>query len=69
MTDSNTTPVGQTFHIVITCADGLEIPLQTELASFGIDTQIERTGRLIATLTLAVWGFALQRESKQLPVG
>ena len=53
MTDSNTTPVGQTFHIVITCADGLEIPLQTELASFGIDTQIERTGRLMATLTLA----------------
>ena len=53
MTDSNTTPVGQTFHIVITCADGLETPLQTELASFGIDTQIERTGRLMATLTLA----------------
>lgn len=53
MTDSNTTPVGQTFHIVITCADGLEIPLQTELVSFGIDTQIERTGRLMATLTLA----------------
>ena len=53
MTDSNTTPVGQTFQIVITCADGLEIPLQTELASFGIDTQIERTGRLMATLTLA----------------
>lgn len=53
MTDSNTTPVRQTFHIVITCADGLEIPLQTELASFGIDTQIERTGRLMATLTLA----------------
>lgn len=53
MTDSNTTPVGQTFHIVITCADGLEIPLQTELASFGIGTQIERTGRLMATLTLA----------------
>jgi 23S rRNA (guanine2445-N2)-methyltransferase / 23S rRNA (guanine2069-N7)-methyltransferase len=53
MTDSNTTPVGQTFNIVITCADGLEIPLQTELASFGIDTQIERTGRLMAKLTLA----------------
>ena len=53
MTDSNTTPVGQTFHIVITCADGLEIPLQTELASFGMDAQIERTGRLMATLTLA----------------
>ena len=53
MTESNTTPVGQNFHIVITCADGLEIPLQTELASFGIDTQIERTGRLMATLTLA----------------
>lgn len=53
MTDSNTNHVEQTFHIVITCADGLEIPLQTELDSFGITAEIERTGRLAAKLTLS----------------
>ena len=42
-----------TFPIVITCADGLELPLQSELASFGIDATQERIGRLTATLTLA----------------
>ncbi len=43
----------QQFPIIITCADGLELPLQTELTSFGIQTTIEKTGRLHAELTLA----------------
>ena len=45
-------PPKPTFAIVITCADGLELPLQTELASFGIEAVIDRTGRLNANLTL-----------------
>ncbi len=31
---------------IITCADGLETPLQTELDSFGIASEIKSTGRL-----------------------
>lgn len=34
------------FDFIITCADGLETPLQTELTSFGIDSDIKSTGRL-----------------------
>ena len=45
-------PPKPTFAIVITCADGLELPLQTELANFGIEAVIDRTGRLNANLTL-----------------
>ena len=36
----------QQFDFIITCADGLETPLQTELSSFGIDATIKSTGRL-----------------------
>ncbi|WP_230660645.1 bifunctional 23S rRNA (guanine(2069)-N(7))-methyltransferase RlmK/23S rRNA (guanine(2445)-N(2))-methyltransferase RlmL [Psychrobacter sp. I-STPA10] len=43
----------QTFAIVITCADGLEAPLQTELTTFGIASDISSTGRLNVTATLA----------------
>ena len=38
--------------LIITCADGLEAPLQTELTSFGIASEIKSTGRLAATGTL-----------------
>lgn len=37
---------------IITCADGLELPLQTELDSFGIKSDIKSTGRLAVTGTL-----------------
>ncbi|WP_218689456.1 bifunctional 23S rRNA (guanine(2069)-N(7))-methyltransferase RlmK/23S rRNA (guanine(2445)-N(2))-methyltransferase RlmL [Psychrobacter sp. BF1] len=33
-------------ELIITCADGLEAPLQTELTSFGIASEIKSTGRL-----------------------
>lgn len=39
-------------ELVITCADGLEAPLQTELTSFGIASDIKSTGRLTVTGTL-----------------
>ena len=38
--------------LIITCADGLEAPLQTELTSFGITSDIKSTGRLAVTGTL-----------------
>ena len=38
--------------LIITCADGLEAPLQTELTSFGITSEIKSTGRLAVTGTL-----------------
>ena len=38
--------------LIITCADGLEAPLQTELTSFGIKSDIKSTGRLAVTGTL-----------------
>ncbi len=38
--------------LIITCADGLEVPLQTELTSFGITSEIKSTGRLTVTGTL-----------------
>lgn len=36
----------QQFDFIITCADGLEAPLQTELSSFGIASTFKSTGRL-----------------------
>lgn len=41
------------FDFIITCADGLEAPLQTELSSFGITSDIKSTGRLAARGPLA----------------
>lgn len=41
-----TTPARPLQPFIITCADGLELPLQTELASFGINSEIKSTGRL-----------------------
>ena len=38
--------------LIITCADGLEAPLQTELTSFDIASDIKSTGRLAVTGTL-----------------
>ena len=35
--------------LIITCADGLEAPLQTELSSFGIASEMKSTGRLAVT--------------------
>ncbi|WP_435978841.1 bifunctional 23S rRNA (guanine(2069)-N(7))-methyltransferase RlmK/23S rRNA (guanine(2445)-N(2))-methyltransferase RlmL [Psychrobacter sp. DM4] len=40
------------YDFVITCADGLETPLQTELDSFGIASDIKSTGRLSVNGTL-----------------
>lgn len=47
------TSATQTFPIIITCAEGLETPLLTELSSFGITASQQRIGRLSADLTLA----------------
>lgn len=41
-----------TFDLIITCADGLEQPLQTELTSFGIDSEHISTGRLAVSVNL-----------------
>lgn len=41
-----------TYNIVITCADGLENSLQQELAQLKIDSYIEKTGKLTATVGL-----------------
>ena len=49
----NNQPDEQKFDIVITCADGLEAPLQTELITFGIASDISSTGRLNVSATLA----------------
>lgn len=43
----------QSFEFIVTCADGLEVPLQTELASFGLDASINSTGRLSVHTQLA----------------
>ncbi len=53
--------------LVITCADGLETPLQTELTSFGIDSEIKSTGRLAVTgslrdlYTICLWSRVASR--------
>lgn len=41
-----TSPARPLQSFIITCADGLELPLQTELTSFGITSEIKSTGRL-----------------------
>lgn len=54
-------------NLVITCADGLELPLQTELASFGINSEIKSTGRLTVTgslkdlYTICLWSRVASR--------
>ena len=45
-------PSELSLDLIITCADGLETPLQTELTSFGIASDIKSTGRLAVTGTL-----------------
>ena len=53
--------------LIITCADGLEAPLQTELTSFGIDSEIKSTGRLAVTgdlrdlYTICLWSRVASR--------
>ena len=53
--------------LIITCADGLEAPLQTELTSFGIASEIKSTGRLAATgslkdlYTICLWSRVASR--------
>ena len=54
-TTPNSSPVASaelSLDLIITCADGLEAPLQTELTSFGIASEIKSTGRLAVTGTL-----------------
>ena len=54
-TTPNSLPATSTelsLDLIITCADGLEAPLQTELTSFGIVSDIKSTGRLAVTGTL-----------------
>lgn len=46
------TSTALSLDLIITCADGLEVPLQTELTSFGIESDIKSTGRLTVTGTL-----------------
>ncbi|MBO1529889.1 bifunctional 23S rRNA (guanine(2069)-N(7))-methyltransferase RlmK/23S rRNA (guanine(2445)-N(2))-methyltransferase RlmL [Psychrobacter sp. F1192] len=45
-TTSSATSLDLTHDFIITCADGLEAPLQTELDSFGITSEVKSTGRL-----------------------
>lgn len=54
-TTPNSSPAASaelSLDLIITCADGLETPLQTELTSFGIASEIKSTGRLAVTGTL-----------------
>lgn len=53
LNNSHLTATIAAFPIIITCADGLEQPLMTELASFGIIAEQERVGRIAAKLSLA----------------
>ena len=53
--------------LIITCADGLEAPLQIELGSFGIASEIKSTGRLAVTgslrdlYTICLWSRVASR--------
>ena len=53
--------------LIITCADGLEAPLQIELSSFGIASEIKSTGRLAVTgslrdlYTICLWSRVASR--------
>lgn len=49
---TNTSQQKSIFPIIITCADGLEQPLKTELQNLDITADIKQTGRLSADLTL-----------------
>ncbi|MGM8887331.1 bifunctional 23S rRNA (guanine(2069)-N(7))-methyltransferase RlmK/23S rRNA (guanine(2445)-N(2))-methyltransferase RlmL, partial [Psychrobacter sp. 1U2] len=49
---STVSPPALSLDLIITCADGLEVPLQIELTSFGIASDIKSTGRLAVTGTL-----------------
>jgi 23S rRNA (guanine2445-N2)-methyltransferase / 23S rRNA (guanine2069-N7)-methyltransferase len=53
MTEQNTpaSSLALSLDLIITCADGLEAPLQTELTSLGITSEIKSTGRLTVTGT------------------
>ncbi|WP_367107174.1 bifunctional 23S rRNA (guanine(2069)-N(7))-methyltransferase RlmK/23S rRNA (guanine(2445)-N(2))-methyltransferase RlmL [uncultured Psychrobacter sp.] len=61
------TPSTLSLDLIVTCADGLEAPLQTELTSFGITSEIKSTGRLsvIGTLrdlyTICLWSRVASR--------
>ena len=54
-------------ELIVTCADGLEAPLQTELTSFGIQSDIKSTGRLAVTgglrdlYTICLWSRVASR--------
>ena len=56
-----------TLDLIITCADGLEAPLQTELTSFGIASEIKSTGRLSVSgslrdlYTICLWSRVASR--------
>lgn len=52
--DLNTQPTvsNKRYDILVTCADGLEAPLQTELASMEIDCELKGTGRIAVNATL-----------------
>ena len=53
--------------LIITCADGLEAPLQIELSSFGIASEMKSTGRLAVTgslrdlYTICLWSRVASR--------
>lgn len=44
--------VDKRFDIIVTCADGLEAPLQTELDSMAISSELKSTGRIAINATL-----------------
>ena len=56
-----------TLDLIITCADGLEAPLQTELTTFGIASEIKSTGRLSVSgslrdlYTICLWSRVASR--------
>ena len=47
-----TSSVDKRFDIIVTCADGLEAPLQTELDSMAISSELKSTGRIAINATL-----------------
>lgn len=51
-TPPNTLPASATFHCIVTCADGLEQPLQVELDSLGVASELKSTGRLAVDVSL-----------------
>ncbi|MEC5209089.1 23S rRNA (guanine2445-N2)-methyltransferase / 23S rRNA (guanine2069-N7)-methyltransferase [Psychrobacter sp. PL15] len=69
MTEQNTpaSSLALSLDLIITCADGLEAPLQTELTSLGITSEIKSTGRLTVTgtqrdlYTICLWSRVASR--------